>query len=214
MFGGTALWLWSKGWISQFHFFSNTVICFCFVTWLCRQILWTNQRSRISSEDFYQSVTGIHWHWEALFLKKKYRDDCLQDILWLIIGHGSSPGHPVKPHALWQLQKEQQAKGDVCGGLQPASQIYSVFVLDGETNAREGHRLGILGNRSASQLGRNPQAQQLETIPLMYLYQVIGMVNLRRAAGKLWDTVVSRVMSGAPTGWKSSHSHPCLLQKP
>ena len=54
------------------------------------------QKVRMSSEGFYRSVTDTRTL--GITALKKYRDvDHLQDILRLIIGDGSSPGHPVKP---------------------------------------------------------------------------------------------------------------------
>lgn len=41
-------------------------------------------------------------------------------------------------------------------------------------------------------------------------HQVIGMVNSRRRAGMLWDTVVSRADEAPATGWKSSAFSPAL----
>lgn len=54
------------------------------------------------------------------------------------------------------------------------------------------------------QLSRNPQAPTTwRSNSFDAPHQVIGMVNSRWRAGKLWDTVVSRADGAPATGWKS-----------
>lgn len=126
---------------------------------------------------------------------KDYRHvDDVQDILRSIIGDGSSPGHPVKPHVQTCLFRRAAAKGKPFWGDPDLSPSHRFTKCVRWRNKIPEKVVDLaFWEQKYFQVGRNPQALTTwRSNPFEAPHQIIGMVNSRRRAGRCWDTVVSR----------------------